>query len=98
MKFNPLEPDKTVREEFLSEDENFKLCVDNSASRYGRYSISTQRIDLIPGFGCGATVVAAMENAKESLVQQIAVMQERVAQLDKMIEEENSKEKTNEVD
>lgn len=98
MKFNPIAPNKPVLEELLSEDENFKLIVDNTASRYGRYVISTLRIDLLPGFGCGESLVAAMEKAKNSLAQQIAVMQERIEQLDKMIAEENSKEKTNEVD
>ena len=98
MQFIPIEPEP-ARREFSSEDENFRLIVDKSASRYGRYSISTQRIDLLPGFGMGETIVEAMKKAKESLLRTAATIQERVAQLNKMIEEENSKEKTtNEMD
>ena len=90
MKFQPMEPSKAVREEFLSEDKNFKLTVNHSLKN-APYAISTERIAILPGFGAGKTVAEAMETAKEGLVKQIGILQERVGQLEVMIEEEKSR-------
>ena len=90
MKFQPMEPSKPVREDFLSEDGNFKLIVNHSQEN-APYGISTERIAILPGIGFGKTVAEAMERAKKGLVEQIGILQERVGQLEVMIEEEKSR-------
>jgi len=90
MKFNPAEPKKPIREEFVSEDGCFKLTVDRSEEKHPRYSlsISVEKIEICPGFGYGSSFREAMEHSKESLQKTAATIQELIVQLDAMIADE----------
>ena len=89
MKFLPVEPSPPPAvEEKISEDGNFRLSIDREADECVRYGISVSTIDDCPGHGFGKTIVEAMENSKTSLLRAAAAIQERIAQLDAMIEEE----------
>ena len=104
MKFLPEVQKPPVREEQISEDGNFRLSInhDPDAAECVRYGISVVTIDICPGHGFGKTIVEAMENSKASLLRAAATIQERIAELDTMIEEEakvtTEKENTNEMD
>lgn len=90
MKFLPQVQKPPVSEERISEDGNFKLSInhDPNAAECVRYCISIVNIDICPGHGFGKTIAEALENSKASLLRTAATIQERVAQLDKMIEEQ----------
>ena len=90
MKFLPVPPPPLPqdREERISEDGNFSLSIHHYVDKPDIFVISVGNIDICPGIGAGKTLAEALELAKASLTAAIASYQERIAQIDAMLEEQ----------
>lgn len=90
MKFLPVPPPQLPqdREERISEDGNFSLFIHHYVDKPDIFVISVGNIDICPGIGSAKTLAEALERAKASLTAAIASYQERIAQIDTMLEEQ----------
>lgn len=89
MGFKTIEEPRVAIETKISDDGNFKLSIDPS-KECTKYGISVE-VDVCPGFGWGKTVAEALKNSRASLVKAAGTIQERLAEIDKLIAEEESK-------
>ena len=76
----------------VSEDDNFELKIthDDKANKTF-FIITPKHIKIVPGIGVGKTLISALQNSRQELLEAVSVLRDRIRQLDKMIEEETEK-------
>ena len=90
MGFKTIEEPKVAIETKISDDGNFKLKID-PFSEWTKYGITVEKIEVCPGSGWGRTVAEALKNSRASMVKTAGTIQERLAEIDRLIAEEESK-------
>lgn len=88
MKFLPAPQLPKDHEERISEDGNFSLVIHHHADEPDIYVITVRNIDICPGISSGKSLPEALKRTKERLAAAIASYQERIAQIDTMLEEQ----------
>ncbi len=85
------EPDPILtKEELISEDGNFNLNIHHYTDQPTQYIIIPQH-PFISGIAAATTLHKAMIKSRQELSEAVELLQTRIRQLDKMIEEETAK-------
>lgn len=76
----------------VSEDDNFELKITHDVEADKTFFIITPKhIRILPGIGVGKTLISALQNSRQEMLEALSTLQSRIRQLDQMIEEEMSK-------
>jgi len=76
----------------VSDDGNFELQITHDVeANKTTFIITPKHIRILPGIGVGKTLISALQKSRQELLEAVSILQTRIQQLDKMIEEETEK-------